>query len=866
MLPKRERESVDTSRKRVATRSEFMETMLSTDGRPPSAPSAFSLSNTISPDTYKMLSRTLCRKHINSGNILNQALMRSAITQSLDENLCDKWYAREPYVATELKRHQVDGVAFIHESMGKDGGALLADETGLGKTVTALKVICDNISRRIAYWRIKSKVPNYDNADMQEVEEKARLCDNYHTGAPLPELMMMDKDKPHARERVRGSPILVVVPKVAVSEWRWQIATHCRNLSLVYVDHHESRKVYNDGVKEYPNGKEMRGQLIKNHLDAFDVVLITYEHLRSAMKHSVIRRAYKGFNPFDEKRLARTRNALLEYYSPVSTDADKILDEWARPRIPLGHRELLDPGNVFDFMDFCMIVCDEAHKCNNAKSSLAQCIYSLCYRKALLITFTPSYNYVVEFGILLLMMHVPIPYTPNDWKAIIYEQKKGFKAEMGAADMAPIPVKPGKPVNANATMKGLKDLLHRHMLSRLGKDLGVYKFTVHRNVYKHSFCTPREIILNKLMLRVTETCVSDVLAAKERKPARRRNRRQAAEARRKKLEEGGDDDDDSDSDSDAGQGAASVPDVKASAVHNAVMGSKRIATAARTIPWEQVLGDDKEALELMTTCEDFGKNSTKCQMVRAFFMSGRVDIVNGKVLITSFFVDFLDLVGEMLGDLGIKSVKITGRVTCPDERKRLELQFMHDTGVRVCLLSLLVAQCITLTAANHLIVTDSWFSSGPTEQCLGRIARMCQLKPDVYLWYLVVEGSVEEHVHNMATKKMTTNENLMRTVMDRTRLPSNEMHNLEQLRIQLDSWNLQTVSPLVVYDEWAEKTGDMPIFLPACQGTGPTQNEIAIMERAVAALAKRSSLVNAKREVDEELADLDGGVMAWSAS
>jgi SNF2 family DNA or RNA helicase len=848
-------------------------------------------------------------KDMSKYDFLGTAEMRDVIERSVDDQLCDKWYAAEPSIKTPLLQHQKDAVAFIQSNKG----TLLGDEMGLGKTLTALKVIIDLICAQIAYWRLATDVKNYDNCNKERLVANAARLSKPIDKEVLYKLQTTDISKPFSRVRVRGQPIMVVVPVAAIGEWICQIATHCEGVSVAFVNGHDTIDVFHDGIRRYtyPNGKTIKGPLYSKKLFEFDIIIATYDGLRSSMCVPEIRKAYSKFKPFNQAKRDATRAAILSYYSPVSTDADNIVDEWARPLVPLGNIKLMKENEVFYWLKYPLIVCDEAHKCNNPTSNLTQCILSLCYESCLCLTGTPSHNEIKEYGTLLIIMRTPMPFTPDDWKAIIYEQKKGFKQQLKGLEPAPPPVKSIRKINPFATIANLKVILHRYMLARKGKKLGVYKFDVHQVTIIHPFINPLEIAWNQFVLTTVKTRVAEVFKARQRVPKKRGRKRKvdieaAAAAAAAKLalieappveeertysiydqivpsvaeegeeEENNDDEDDDDDDEDkkspsvvtameedkssAAQTppAAEVPvaEFKAFEVQNALIRGKQCAVGAGIIPWSRILHDDPEALALMTS-PDFGVNSTKSQMIKNMFTSGRINIHKEKVLIASFFVEYLSLLESMLtNELGVGCVVITGAIKSSEERKRLEHEFQNNDKIRVCLISLGVAQCITLTAAAILIFADTWFSNGPTLQCMGRISRMCQLSSLIRIIFMVIAHSVETHIHRMAWLKMETNEILMYDGDDHDPLPIIGMQNLDQLRQHLDNWTSDTVSNMLeITDEWAKKYGGEPMKLESREYT-VTENQIAIMKRAVKALVRRGTETEITTAITEALSNI----------
>jgi len=484
---------------------------------------------------------------------------------------------------------------------------------------------------------------------------------------------------------------------------------------------------------------------------------------------------------------------------------------------------------------------------------------ALCYDACLAMTATPSHNNIREFATILILLKVPSPYTPNDLKQIIYEQKNMFKMHLsGSVPSPPIdesatltPAKAARASNPQATVDNFKQWLHRHMIRRMGKTIGVYKFDVDQVIFSHSFVNRRERIFNRFVLRTVNKRVIDACNARTKAETRGRKKKNpvpvAPVAPTPVVEP-----------STSASFHEETVSGAAFAVQNALIRGKQCAVGAAIIDWDTILADDVEARDFMKS-DDFGVNSTKCQMIKALF-DRRIDITREKVLVGSFFVEYLKKLKEMFKRMGIKCVIITGKIKLHEERKRLEQKFQHDPRVRICLISLLVAQCITLTAASKLILADRWFSNGPTKQIIGRLARMSQLSPLIVVIFLVIDKSVETHVHRMTDMKIETNETLMNTGIDYTRPPRNEMLNLEQLRKDLASCTDENASgeeEINVIDEWADKYGGPRIRIDLRADDVVTEYEITIMKRAISALINRGDTNEARKEIIKKLRMLD---------
>lgn len=122
-----------------------------------------------------------------------------------------------------------------------------------------------------------------------------------------------------------------------------------------------------------------------------------------------------------------------------------------------------------------------------------------------------------------------------------------------------------------------------------------------------------------------------------------------------------------------------------------------------------------------------------------------------KCIVFSQWTRMLDLCEDALLDAGIPVCRLDGQMN-QDERERNLVEFRRP-GVRVMLLSLHAGGVgLNLTQANHVVMVDSWWNPALEEQAIDRVHRIGQSKP-VHVVRLVIRDSVEQRVFELQEKK-----------------------------------------------------------------------------------------------------------------
>jgi len=125
-----------------------------------------------------------------------------------------------------------------------------------------------------------------------------------------------------------------------------------------------------------------------------------------------------------------------------------------------------------------------------------------------------------------------------------------------------------------------------------------------------------------------------------------------------------------------------------------------------------------------------------------------------RVLVFSQFTEMLGLAAEMLDNLALPYLTLTGQ-TPPRQRGAVVRQFQSQdaTSAPILLVSLKAGGLgLNLTAADTVIHLDPWWNPAVEEQATARAHRIGQGQP-VFVYKLVVEGSIEEHMLELQARK-----------------------------------------------------------------------------------------------------------------
>jgi len=130
-----------------------------------------------------------------------------------------------------------------------------------------------------------------------------------------------------------------------------------------------------------------------------------------------------------------------------------------------------------------------------------------------------------------------------------------------------------------------------------------------------------------------------------------------------------------------------------------------------------------------------------------------------RILVFSQFTEMLDLIAAELDAMQLPWLALTGK-TPPAKREALVAQFQNKTAP-LLLVSLKAGGVgLNLTAADTVIHVDPWWNPAVQEQATARAHRIGQ-DQTVFVYKIVVEGSIEERIIELQTRKAALAEGVL---------------------------------------------------------------------------------------------------------
>jgi SNF2 family DNA or RNA helicase len=130
-----------------------------------------------------------------------------------------------------------------------------------------------------------------------------------------------------------------------------------------------------------------------------------------------------------------------------------------------------------------------------------------------------------------------------------------------------------------------------------------------------------------------------------------------------------------------------------------------------------------------------------------------------RVLVFSQFTELLELIADALSALRLPFLSLTGN-TRPAQRGEVVQRFQNQE-VPVLLVSLKAGGVgLNLTAADIVIHMDPWWNPAVEEQATARAHRIGQDLP-VFVYKLVVEGSIEERMLELQARKLALSDSVL---------------------------------------------------------------------------------------------------------
>jgi len=130
------------------------------------------------------------------------------------------------------------------------------------------------------------------------------------------------------------------------------------------------------------------------------------------------------------------------------------------------------------------------------------------------------------------------------------------------------------------------------------------------------------------------------------------------------------------------------------------------------------------------------------------------DFEDEKVIIFTRFRKMVDYAMPYIEKKGVKCVRVTGAEN-DDQRDEAMRQFQdHKSDIKVIWITMAGGDAINLQAAKAMIFYDTPWSAGDYLQILGRMIRIGSLHQRVYAIRLIADGTVDERVQEVLSKKM----------------------------------------------------------------------------------------------------------------
>jgi superfamily II DNA or RNA helicase len=134
-------------------------------------------------------------------------------------------------------------------------------------------------------------------------------------------------------------------------------------------------------------------------------------------------------------------------------------------------------------------------------------------------------------------------------------------------------------------------------------------------------------------------------------------------------------------------------------------------------------------------------------------------VANGhRALVFSQWTSFLDLIGPRLTKMGLGFTRLDGST---QNREKVVAEFQDPAGPPVMLISLKAGGVgLTLTAADHVFLMDSWWNPAVEDQAADRAHRIGQENP-VLICRLITENTLEEKILELQKQKQELSQSIL---------------------------------------------------------------------------------------------------------
>lgn len=147
------------------------------------------------------------------------------------------------------------------------------------------------------------------------------------------------------------------------------------------------------------------------------------------------------------------------------------------------------------------------------------------------------------------------------------------------------------------------------------------------------------------------------------------------------------------------------------------------------------------------------QSSTKIRIILEELAMTRQNGQNDKTLIFSQWTSMLDIVEFHVELQGHETCRLDGTMSGPERNKELE-EFKNSETKNVLLVSLHAGGTgLNLTAASRVILCDVWWNPSVEHQAIDRVHRIGQTR-DVYVTRFRMEGTVEDRIYTICASKL----------------------------------------------------------------------------------------------------------------
>jgi hypothetical protein len=179
---------------------------------------------------------------------------------------------------------------------------------------------------------------------------------------------------------------------------------------------------------------------------------------------------------------------------------------------------------------------------------------------------------------------------------------------------------------------------------------------------------------------------------------------------------------------------------------SATTGAAQVDLAANSNNPDLLEDDGETAAPLLTTMStaELLACSGKLQVLMTLLM--RLKAEGHRTLVFSQSLRMLDIIHRLLGEYGLSSCRIDGKVNKASERQAIIDAFNRDAAYDLCLLTTQTGGVgITLTGADRVVLFDSSWNPAVEAQAVDRAYRIGQKRP-VLIYRLITCGTIEEKI------------------------------------------------------------------------------------------------------------------------